>query len=312
MFLYHDFYSKRAHGWYRFVGAGVAVILLVLAASATHAQVNAHLVIEYPNLNITESAIDRKPLGSAIVGGEVYRGELLSELEGGFVFADYSANPNEPSGQVFLARPTENIGALWNIEPVLQLEARAQGMGMDNEGELYVLTRESFGPTGDTGKVFKLVPASATASSSANESARSESNVNSNENANTNAEPEDSGTQSETSTSGVFTTAQAERGAGLYQEHCQSCHSQNLQGSSPFPPITGQSFFSDWNGRSISELQQYLRENMPLGSAGSLSDQVYADITAYWLSRHGYGAGNQSLPADPENSPGLPIEDRRD
>lgn len=113
-------------------------------------------------------------------------------------------------------------------------------------------------------------------------------------------------------TSGAYTTAQAERGLGLYQEHCQSCHSRDMGGSSPFPPITGQNFFSDWSDRSISDLQQYIRDNMPLGTAGSLSDQVYADITAYWLSRHGYPAGNQPLPEDPANSPDLPIEDRRD
>lgn len=132
--------------------------------------------------------------------------------------------------------------------------------------------------------------------------------------ANSKANPESEGTdsQADISTSGVFTTAQAERGSGLYQEHCQSCHSQNLRGSSPFPPITGQTFFSDWSGRSISELQQYLQDNMPLGSAGSLSDQAYADITAYWLSRHGYPAGNQPLPADPVGSLDLEIEDRRE
>lgn len=275
-------------------------------------------VIEYPNLNITESPIDREPLGSAIVGGDVYRGDLLSELHGSYVFADYSANPNEPSGQVFTARPTEDIGALWTIDPVLTLDARAQGMGMDSEGELYVLTRESFGPTGDTGKVFKLVPASATDSNAADNSSHSGSNNssssnnenNSSENTNSNEKPQSSAGKTEATASGVFMTAQAERGAELYQAHCQSCHSQNLRGSSPFPPITGQQFFSGWSNRSINELQQYLQENMPLGSPGSLSDQVYADITAYWLSRHGYEAGNQALPVDPANSPNLQIEDR--
>ena len=116
-------------------------------------------VIQYPNYNVLDSPLDEEPLGTAIVGGHVYRGDELEDLQGAFVFADYSANPQEPSGQVYSARPASDIGAPWPIEPVVRLEARAQGMGVDADGELYVLTRESFGPEGDTGKVFKLVPA---------------------------------------------------------------------------------------------------------------------------------------------------------
>lgn len=279
-------------------------------------------VIEYPNLNITKSPIDREPLGSAIVGGEVYRGDQLPGLQGGFVFADYSANPKEPSGQVFLARPSGDIGALWNIDPVLQLTARAQGMGVDSAGELYVLTRESFAPAGDTGKVFKLVPASASTSEPANSisssgtDTHSDSSASSNGSTDTrnssNAESQNSESKPSASTLGVYTAAQAERGRDLYQESCQSCHNQNMQGSSPFPPITGQSFYSNWSDQTIGQLQQYIKDNMPLGSAGSLSNQAYADIMAYWLSRHGYKAGDQPLSVDPTDSPDLPIEDRGD
>jgi glucose/arabinose dehydrogenase len=267
-------------------------------------------VIQYPNLNIAESSIDLEPLGSAIVGGEVYRGTQLSDLKGAFVFADYSADPREPSGQIFQARPSGNIGALWTIEPVVQLKARAQGMGVDGDGELYVLTRESFAPAGDTGKVFKLVPTSAQTSDSAN--SNSNSNSNSDSDSDSNGRGSGSDAKADTSASGAFTTAQAERGKGLYQKNCQSCHASNLRGSDPFPAITGQGFFSKWSDRSVSELHQYIRGNMPLGSSGSLSDQVYADILAYWLSRHGYPSGSQPLPQSPDDVADLAIEDRRE
>ncbi len=257
-------------------------------------------VVQYPNRNITESPIDQEPMGTAIVGGEVYRGSALSELQGAYVFADYSVNPREPSGQVYQARPSGNIGAHWPMEPVVQLDARAQGMGVDADGELYVLTRESFAPAGDTGKVYKLVPASEQSTDASGNIAGSNRQ-----------DGEASSASAENSSSGYFTAAQAERGAGLYQESCQSCHSGNMQSHGPFPPITGSEFFSDWEGRSVSELHTYLRENMPLGSAGSLSDQAYADILAYWLSRHGYEAGGQPLPTDPEALSDLAVEDRR-
>jgi len=33
------------------------------------------------------------------------------------------------------------------------------GFGEDAAGELYVLTRDPYGPTGQTGRVFQLIPA---------------------------------------------------------------------------------------------------------------------------------------------------------
>lgn len=38
-------------------------------------------------------------------------------------------------------------------------DALAQGMGRDDDGELYLLTREAFAPSGDTGRLFRLTPA---------------------------------------------------------------------------------------------------------------------------------------------------------
>lgn len=261
-------------------------------------------VIQYPNLNITESPIEQEPMGSAIVGGEVYRGSALSELSGAYVFADYSVDPREPSGQVFHARPSGRIGAPWTIEPLVQVEARAQGMGVDSAGELYVLTRESFAPAGDTGKVFKLVPASEQTS----DPGRDKTSV---EDLSHNSAA-DSGAPTGAAASGVFTEDQAERGKGLYQKDCESCHSANMRAHGPFPAITGSEFFGEWEGRSVDALHRYIIDNMPLGSPNSLSDQAYADILAYWLSRHGYEAGNQPVPDNPENMAEIPVENRRD
>lgn len=65
----------------------------------------------------------------------------------------------QPSGQLFVATPPAVWGELWEIEPLLQLETRIQSMGQDNDGELYLLTNEEIGPLGNTGQVYKLVPA---------------------------------------------------------------------------------------------------------------------------------------------------------
>lgn len=260
-------------------------------------------IIQYPNNNAADSPLDVEPMGTAIVGGHVYRGDALPELAGTFVFADYSLNPREPSGQIYSARPGSDVGELWPIEAVVQLEARAQGMGVDGEGELYVLTRESFSPRGDTGKVFKLVPA---------ETGGANGSADGTDGAEGSSDASDSGDQAAgNSDSGFFTVAQAERGNELYSQHCQSCHGSDLRGGQgPFPALTGNGFFSNWGGRPLSELATYISEKMPLGAAGTLEAQTYADIMAFWLSEHGYEAGEMELPTDIGEFPDVPVEDR--
>lgn len=253
-------------------------------------------VVQYPNNNVADSPIDADPMGTAIVGGHLYRGAALPDLQGAFVFADYSLNPREPSGQIYVARPGTDDGELWPIEPVVQLEARAQGMGVDGDGEMYVLTRESFSPSGDTGKVFKLVPATM------------DDPAGNAESGNEGASGNEAGAGGD---EGFYTASQAERGEVLYGEHCQSCHGGDLQGGQgPFPALTGTGFFSKWGGRPLSELSAYIRENMPLGAAGSLDDQTYTDIVAFWLSMHGYAAGETELPVAVSEFPDVPVENR--
>ena len=271
-------------------------------------------VIQYPNNNVADSPIEREPMGTAIVGGQVYRGDAIPGLAGAFVFADYSIDPQEPSGQVYVARPANDVGALWPIEPLVRLSARAQGMGVDEDGELYVLTRESFSPQGDTGKIFKLVPAS----SGDSEGSPDGSNTTGNDDgsADVSGGSADSNAESNASTGaagGLYTTAQAERGMELYRQHCQECHGEAFRGSQgPFPALTGSGFFSAWGGRPLHELGSYVRDMMPLGAAGSLDDQTYTDIIAYWLSEHGYASGDQELPVELDALPDVPVEDRSD
>jgi hypothetical protein len=38
----------------------------------------------------------------------------------------------------------------------VELDSYVLGFGQDNEGEIYVLTTDSLGPAGTTGKVYRL------------------------------------------------------------------------------------------------------------------------------------------------------------
>jgi hypothetical protein len=114
-------------------------------------------VIEYAN------ARQEGGLGLAVVGGYVYRGAALPQLSGRYVFGDWSESfGGPPSGKLFVAKP--RMRGLWQMEQLRittnatgELEHRVLGIGQDGTGELYVLTTDNVGPSGTTGKVFKLV-----------------------------------------------------------------------------------------------------------------------------------------------------------
>lgn len=114
-------------------------------------------VIEYANA--------RNPgggLGLVVVGGHVYRGSGLPQLRGRYVFGDWSRSFAQPDGTLLVA--TSRKSGLWQIQELLvhgspdgRLGHFILGFGRDSSGEVYVLTSNSVGPTGITGKVFRLV-----------------------------------------------------------------------------------------------------------------------------------------------------------
>jgi len=102
-------------------------------------------VIEYPHENGPVS-------GVAVIGGHVYRGSALAELEGRYVFGDFV-----PEGRLFVATPADGDG-LWETVAVELADAekltRALAFGRDESGEVYVL-----GTGSDGGGLFRPVPA---------------------------------------------------------------------------------------------------------------------------------------------------------
>jgi glucose/arabinose dehydrogenase len=116
-------------------------------------------VIEYPNISVERDGVEvgRRGVGTAVVGGHVYRGEALTGLHGRYVFGDWSREFAKPSGQIFVASPPAEWGELWRWQKVLDVPGRVLSLGRDKDGELYVLTNDELGPFGRTGKVYKLV-----------------------------------------------------------------------------------------------------------------------------------------------------------
>lgn len=92
---------------------------------------------------------------------------------------------------------------------------------------------------------------------------------------------------------GAYLEEQATRGKGEYEYNCASCHINDLAGDpiADVPPLAGDDFLSVWDGKTLKELMDFIRTNMPEDNKGSLNAQVYTDIGAYLLQANKFPAG---------------------
>lgn len=114
-----------------------------------------------PNNNAAE--------GLSAIGGFVYRGSSIPELEGLYLFGDFSQSFFNPSGRLFIADlPGVGETAILPEELTVGFDDRGligpdgqslfvKGFGQDGDGELYLLAGDNLGPFGDRGLVYKIV-----------------------------------------------------------------------------------------------------------------------------------------------------------
>jgi glucose/arabinose dehydrogenase len=115
-------------------------------------------IIEYRNLSNISGGI-----GSVIIGGYVYRGRAIPRLEGHYIFGDLSGHHGKADGRLFVGSPPNRPGP-WTMDELLIEERRKLheyllALGQDEDNELFVLTSDTEGPQGTSGRVYKLVPA---------------------------------------------------------------------------------------------------------------------------------------------------------
>jgi glucose dehydrogenase len=99
---------------------------------------------------------------------------------------------------------------------------------------------------------------------------------------------------------GFFSTAQLSSGRWEYSQKCSVCHGAQLQGGGA-PVLKGSEFSALWNGKTLKEFYDLVHTTMPLGQAGTLDGQEYADIVSYILAQNGLPAGGDKL------TPGSPM-----
>lgn len=90
-----------------------------------------------------------------------------------------------------------------------------------------------------------------------------------------------------TTNSGVYSTAQAERGQKLFSEKCSGCHEPSR--------FSGDAFLESWDGKTMKDIWDVASGTMPEDNPGSLKQQEYADILGYFLSLNGYPAADAEL-----------------
>ena len=95
-----------------------------------------------------------------------------------------------------------------------------------------------------------------------------------------------------------FTASQAASGKIAYDQECAECHHVSLRGTAHGPELAGVGFLSAWGSRTSTELFEYVRQEMPPGGGGSLSDADYLGIVAQILQTNGRGAGTRELRTD--------------
>jgi mono/diheme cytochrome c family protein len=94
---------------------------------------------------------------------------------------------------------------------------------------------------------------------------------------------------------GIYTEAQAGRGAQDFAQVCAACHGAALGGSGEAPALSGGQFIGDFDGQTVGDIFDRIRTTMPQSAPGVLSRDQYADILAFLLKSNGFPAGQTEL-----------------
>jgi len=103
-------------------------------------------------------------LAISVIGGFVYRGREIPEFYGNYIFGCLSRSWQNPDGDLFIATPPIRGEKMWSVKELRisssennRINHFVRCFGQDENLELYVLVSKNIGPTGNTGRIFKIV-----------------------------------------------------------------------------------------------------------------------------------------------------------
>ena len=102
---------------------------------------------------------------------------------------------------------------------------------------------------------------------------------------------------------GVYTAAQAERGKKLFEAKCTACHDTAR--------FTGEMFLDPWDGKPLKDVWDIASGTMPEDNPGSLQQQEYGDILAYFLQLNEFKPGDTELAGNAAAMATIKIEKKK-
>src|SRR5688500_12288015 len=106
-----------------------------------------------------------------------------------------------------------------------------------------------------------------------------------------------------TTNDGVYTAAQAERGKKLFEAKCTACHDTAR--------FTGDVFLEPWDGKPLKDVWDIASGTMPEDNPGSLQQQEYGDILAYFLHLNAFATGDTELQGNAAAMATIKIEKKK-
>jgi cytochrome c5 len=98
--------------------------------------------------------------------------------------------------------------------------------------------------------------------------------------------------QEKTVEQGVYTTAQAARGAKIFDTNCTGCH-REPGGTAPI--LAGERFAKSFGDATLQTVFTTIKTTMPRNAPGTLTDVEYTDIVAHLLRINSYADGMSEL-----------------
>jgi cytochrome c5 len=98
--------------------------------------------------------------------------------------------------------------------------------------------------------------------------------------------------QDKTVDQGVYTSAQAARGARLFESNCSMCHREP---GGTAPVLAGERFTKSFSDATLQTVFNTIKTTMPRNAPGSLSDDEYVDLVSHLLKINSYADGMNEL-----------------
>ena len=96
--------------------------------------------------------------GKSIVGGYMYRGIQSSDFVGKYVFGDWSSSFFTAKGKLYYLEEIEpGVWERFDLRPSESFNRFVLSFGEDENGEIYLLSKTTLGPSGNTGDVRRII-----------------------------------------------------------------------------------------------------------------------------------------------------------